>query len=237
MSKKEKRKKINYALIDVDSPPGEAMYPMLEQIVGAHHEDLDRTNARIALAWAMSWKADADGIVKLGQCKKASDLDRELAAFDFIVLLNMEWWQDAEVTDDQRRALLDHELCHAALKYDTDGDAVRDEKGRYVYRTRKHDIEEFSSVVERHGLYKRDLERFYAAIRSGKQGRLPLQELDDKIDVARLAADPKIREAVRRMAPRPGSGIESVTIGTPGGKQVTLTQADRKRMDDERRSH
>lgn len=103
------RKPVSYDLIRDDSIAGRAMYAMCNEIVEEHHEEV--INARIALAWALTWKPDVDGHVKLGQMKKASDLDRELHPFDFVCLLNAEWWQDGRVTDAQRRALLDHELC------------------------------------------------------------------------------------------------------------------------------
>jgi hypothetical protein len=164
-------KQASYDLIREDSMAGRSMYAMCNDLVEAHHEEI--INARIALAWALTWKADVDGHVKLGQCKKASDLDRELHPFDFVVLLNAEWWQDGRVTDAQRRALLDHELEHATVKLDEDGEPARDSKDRVIYRLRKHDIEEFSSIVARHGTYKRDLEHFAAALRRGaKQGSL-----------------------------------------------------------------
>lgn len=156
-------KKVSYQLIDRDSVLGRTMYLKLRDCVEEHHEEL--VDARIALAWCTSWKPDVDGRVVLGKCKKASDLDREFAPFDFVILLSRWWWQDLQVTDAQRVALLDHELCHAAVRYDDKtGDPVRDERGRKVYRVRKHDIEEFADIVRRHGTYKRDLEMFAAEI-------------------------------------------------------------------------
>ena len=56
---------------------------------------------------------------------------------------------------------------HAARKYDDKGEPVIDERGRPVYRMRKHDIEEFADVVARYGCYKADLESFAAALRRG----------------------------------------------------------------------
>lgn len=162
---KPKRKPISYELIPPTSHAGGKMYPMLDEILHEHHDDLHE--ARIALAWCTSWKPDVDGRVTLGKCKKASDLDRELMAYDFIILLSRAFWEDADVTDAQRRALLDHELCHAAVKCDESGEPLIDERERPVYRIRKHDIEEFESVVRRHGMYKRDLERFAQAIKRG----------------------------------------------------------------------
>src|SRR6185503_11644455 len=75
------------------------------------------------------------------------------------------FWNDLRVTPEQRRALLDHELCHGARQHDAKGEPVYDERGRPVYRLRKHDIEEFTAIVSRHGCYKADLENFAAAIR------------------------------------------------------------------------
>lgn len=158
-----KTKRVSYELIAEQGIVGATMYRMLRELVEAHHEDLH--DARIALAWCTSWKADVDGRITLGKCKKASDLDREFAPFDFVILLQQDFWRMSSVTPEQRRALLDHELCHAAVAHDKYGEPKYDDRGRKVYRTRKHDIEEFGAIVERHGLWKRDLEQFAAALR------------------------------------------------------------------------
>lgn len=150
-------------------------YAHVDHLVARFHEDL--REAQIALAWCTSWKADVDGTVTLGKCKRASDLDRELAPYDFVILLNEAFFTSPSVSDEQRCALLDHELCHAAVRRDKEGDWKRDVKGRLLYRTRKHDLEEFSAVVERHGLWKHDLERFAQALRRYTgQPRLPIDE-------------------------------------------------------------
>lgn len=107
-------KRVSYELIDKNNETvGRPIYRLLRELVQDHHPHL--VNARIALAWCTSWKPDVDGRVVLGKCKKASDLDRELAAYDFIILLKKSFWQDLAVTAEQRRALLDHELCHAGI--------------------------------------------------------------------------------------------------------------------------
>ena len=158
-----KPKTVSYELIDRDSIIGYPMYQLLEELVKAHHEDL--REARIALAWCTSWKPDVDGHVTIGKCKKASDLDREISLYDFVILLRRSFWSDLRVTEKQRRALLDHELCHAAMKYDARGEPLKDERGRFVWRVKKHDVEEFTCIVDRYGCYKADLERFAVALR------------------------------------------------------------------------
>ena len=173
----KKPKPVNYELIPRDSVNGHPMYALLDELVESFHAEI--AAARIALAWCTSWKPDVDGREVLGKCRKASDLDRELAAFDFVILLSRPFWRDARVTDPQRQALLDHELCHAALTYDEKGEPVEDERGRLVYRIRKHDIEEFTDIVARHGCYKADLERFAQALKhAGVPKFLPCEQCE-----------------------------------------------------------
>lgn len=160
---RRKAKPVSYELIARHGEVGEPMYDLLTDLVERHHEEL--AEARIALAWCTSWRPTVDGRVTLGKCKKASDLDRELSQWDFVILLRKLFWQHDAVTFTQRQALLDHELCHAAVRLDDHGQPVLDERGRIVYRIRQHDIEEFTAVVERYGCWERDLELFAAALR------------------------------------------------------------------------
>lgn len=163
-----KPKKVSYELITINSPAGEKMYPLMNRLIEESHEEL--TDARIALAWNTSWKPDKDGRVTLGKCKKATDLDRELYPYDFVIMLQRDFYEDGEVTDHQRSALIDHELSHAAVTEDPlTGDPIIDERGRKVYRLRKHDVEEFSSIIARYGTYKRDLEDFAQALNAAKK--------------------------------------------------------------------
>lgn len=165
--KAHKPKKVSYEFIDRDSDRGRSMYVMLSALVAAHHDDL--CDARIALAWNTAWQPDVDGRVTLGKCKKASDLDRELAEFDFVIILRREFWEHPLATDLQRKALLDHELQHATVTLDEDDEPRLDERGRIVYRIRKHDIEEFGAIVARYGLYKRDLQWFVAQVPKARE--------------------------------------------------------------------
>lgn len=175
-------KRVNYKLIDPKSAAGEKLYGILEELRGKFHKDLAK--ARIALAWATGWKADVDGRLTLGRMKKTTDLDKEVASYDYILLLNRTFVEDANVADDQRIALIDHELCHAAMKYDKNGEPELDERGRQMWRTRRHDLEEFSEIAERHGCWKRDIENFAVSLRRSTQADLPLEGTRGKKDKA-----------------------------------------------------
>lgn len=150
-----KPKKLNFEVIDRDATP--EPYEVLDEAVRLYHSDLHE--AEIALAWHVNIKPDIDGHILLGRCVKVSDLYKEFAEFDFIVVINRKVWDSPEFDERKKLALLDHELCHAAVAEDEEG-TKRDIRGRLCYRTRKHDIEEFASVVAHHGTYKHDLESF-----------------------------------------------------------------------------
>ena len=163
-----KPKKVNFELIEEPSEP----YRILDEMRRFHPAIAD---ANIALAWRKELKPDKDGHLVLGKCIKATDLQREFSDYDFIILLNREVWEDSEFTDEKKRALVDHELCHATVATDDDGEKY-DERGRKVWRVRKHDIEEFYAIINRHGCYKRDLELFAEAIM--KKRKTPLLNSD-----------------------------------------------------------
>lgn len=59
------------------------------------------------------------------------------------------------LSDAQRVALVDHELCHCAVH-----------EGNL--KMRAHSIEEFSAIVRRHGLWKPDVEWFAEVIKGAK---------------------------------------------------------------------
>lgn len=68
----------------------------------------------------------------------------------FTVEVSADWWDI--YTDHQRIALIDHELCHMA--FDEDGKP----------RLRPHDLQEFSAVVQRHGLWASDVQSMAKAM-------------------------------------------------------------------------
>ncbi len=177
-----KRKKINFKLIDRIT--GAEPYAVLDKMRTFH---LELQEASIAIAWRKRLTPDKDNHLVLGKCVKASDLQRELAEYDFIILLNQEVWEDSEFTGEKRMALMDHELCHAARCYDDEGSARYDERGRAVWRTRKHDIEEFQEIVQRHGCYKNDLERFAEALLKKRAAPLFVDEMEVGAPLAKAA--------------------------------------------------
>lgn len=157
-----KAKKVAFELIDPNQKPQHETYRLMAQLRRDYHPDT--IEAKIAIAWRKGFKADVDGHLVLGKCVRTSDLQKEFSEWDFIILLNQEVWNSTEFTKEKKLALLDHELCHAAPALDKELEPKVDDRGRKVFRTRGHDVQEFQCIIERHGTYKKDLERFAEAI-------------------------------------------------------------------------
>lgn len=76
---------------------------------------------------------------------------------------------------EKLKALVDHELCH--IQRDTGMEVIDPVSGRILRREwankdnpdnwhiREHDVEEFSDVIHRHGLWEHGIEKFAEAVR------------------------------------------------------------------------
>jgi len=123
-------------------------YEIMDRLIKTERADLK--DVKIGIAWRIGWRVDADGVLTLGQCCKRGDLDRELDEFDFIIKLNKDAWPT--LNPEHKERLIFHELEHAQLSLDSNGEPKRNDRGRLVCRIKKHDFGEFRSVVKKYGL-------------------------------------------------------------------------------------
>lgn len=179
--KKPKAKQVKVDLIDATMKPALEPYRLMKEIRGEFHKDT--RDAKVVLAWMLDTKQDVDGHICLGKCVRASDLQKELVDYDFVILLNKEIWESKDFGVEKKKALMDHECMHIAEALDKEGEPKFDSKGRKIWRTRGHDIAEFSDIVRRHGTYKKDLERFAEALLKQSQAPLFNQESEGAAQV------------------------------------------------------
>lgn len=86
----------------------------------------------------------------MAKAARVSPKMRALGAnFHFVIEYDDAIWQ--ELTEDKKRALVDHELLHCG----------NDADGVYL---RAHQVEEFGIVLERHGLWRCDVEQFAESV-------------------------------------------------------------------------
>jgi len=125
-------------LLDAEQPEHIA-----RAIIPALH--LHLMNAKIAFLFKRTM-AQGDKVI-LGKAGKASPELRFLADYDFVISFNWKTWP--ELTHAQRVAAVDHELSHCGYDFESE---------KYVIV--QHDVEEFSGIVQRWGLWKSDLVPF-----------------------------------------------------------------------------
>lgn len=93
-----------------------------------------------------------NGVKALGIARIVPLKERALGRGDAEVSLDGDWWKNTN--DEERQAVLDHELHHFAVKVDNGNNIKTDDLGRPMLRMRKHDVDVgwFKVIAERHGV-------------------------------------------------------------------------------------
>lgn len=140
-----------------------------EQLIDDHHEHLQ--DAKHVIGFYLR----KDGGVKwAGKCKKCTSFERDTTGkmfFIFIIDVIFERWPMEKL-----RALIDHELYHIERKRGPSmihPITLKHIPGEWLkadnpdsWAIVEHDVEEFSDVIRRHGLWETGIERFAEAVRT-----------------------------------------------------------------------
>ena len=156
---------------------------MLGELVDQHHEHIAKSKLKIELLFAHA-ATDKNGnpkgpaIVKGGyECAATISLMpvkfRVLGLGDVLILIDGDRWGDWSHED--RRALLDHELCHIQLnELPLLGTYATADDGRPKVELALHDIHigGFRAVIARHGPNAVEAQLLDAATQTYRQGEL-----------------------------------------------------------------
>lgn len=130
------------------------------------HHPLVEAGVRIDLMFAFGDRDENDNVIApalkhqgypaLGIARKLALKDRAKGLGDAEICLDYDWWKNAD--EEQKAALLDHELHHIAVV-----DGKKDAIGRPVIKMRKHDVQVgwFATIAHRHAQHSQ--ERIQAA--------------------------------------------------------------------------
>lgn len=137
-----------------DAPDVEAV---ARELIAEIPEHRHLATARIRYLFrAGTWASR--GRLVLGRAAVLSERDQLLSGgYEAVVIVNRLAWQ--ALSQEARRALVDHELSHLA----------RDDEGDLTLAG--HDVEEFAAVIRRHGLWTEELRLIGRVV----QERLPLE--------------------------------------------------------------
>jgi len=189
-----------------------------EEMIPKFHDHLSRSRIEYVF---LSETPNTKGKELYGRARKKGGLDAFLAAqlesepADFFVIeFSKPIWD--QLTKNQKHALVDHELSHCWL----------DEEG--ALKILPHDVEEFSGVIKRHGLWRPDIEHF-AEIAAKHVRQLDLPMAEPKIvkgngkakDAPVFTVD---LEKKCSKCDRPGATDDGLCMKCGGGKEA-ITEA------------
>jgi hypothetical protein len=152
--KKNKGKQVRSVPTQFDK--AETVEVLAKKLVREYHSGL--VNSRIAYLFKNK------PIKRSGQeipatAEKVSPKNKALSGYDFVIVVNNPMWLTLD--DAQKNAVIDHCLEHFFID--------EDDSGEVKFRILPHDVEEFSSVISRHGLYTKDLVKIGDVVKALKK--------------------------------------------------------------------
>lgn len=122
-------------------------------------------NAEIRYCWRRKTGV-SKGRVKIGYCKRASDLLGHFSGADFIIWLSATTARDGKFTPRQVEAAIFHQLLHIET----------DDEGNFI--SARHDFEGFAQEIRHYGTWAEDLKLAVPAFKAAEQ--MSLFGLDDE---------------------------------------------------------
>ncbi len=126
----------------------EAVEEMATRLIPNYHPELATARVKYIYVDKASQKA---GRPVLGKVRKVSGALQFLLECDFLIEVALETWN--ELTPQQRSALVDHLLERCFGEED-------ESSGEMKWSVREPDVQEFSSILQRHGAWNDELNGF-----------------------------------------------------------------------------
>jgi len=127
--------------------PADEVEKIGKQLIPKYHSHL----IQCRIAWLFKNKAiTSKGVEVAATAEKISKKHHALSGYHFLITTAYPTWK--ELSDKQKLAVVDHELEHCFVEDD-------EKTGEPKYSILPHDVEEFGSIIKRHGLYTTNLVR------------------------------------------------------------------------------
>ena len=148
--------------------PAPDVRAIAEDLIPKYHQHLDG----VRIEYVMGDKTPKHGGKETwGYVRKVSSLPAYLASDPadqkggdvapfFVMVISEPVW--VNLMPDKRVALVDHELCHCGVEVDDEGNS------KLV--TIPHDLEEFTSIVRRYGLWREEVRDFFHTAKAKSKG-------------------------------------------------------------------
>ncbi len=159
-----------------------AVREIAEELIPKYHQHLIDFSVKIQYVF-IDKTPKSQGVEVWGTCRKISGLNAHLFnpqgdgdAF-FVITISQDVWEI--LPHDKRVALVDHELCHAhamAKQQKDEAESAEDMETDNPVKlsVKPHDLEEFTCIVRRYGLWRDDIKAFVeAALEKKNAGGAP----------------------------------------------------------------
>lgn len=133
--------------MSADYSPAESVQSVAQTLLPTYHPEL--ASARVAYMF-IDRVAKKGGRELYGKAVKVSGRWENLTELDFCVEVSLPKWN--ELNDDQRTALVDHLLERCS--------GEEQEDGSLKWILREPDVQEFSTILQRHGVWNESLTSF-----------------------------------------------------------------------------
>jgi predicted metallopeptidase len=139
-----------------------------QSLIAKYHQHLIDFSVKIRYVF-VDKTPNSKGKEVWGTCRKISGLNAYLEGENpdgdpfFVITISKDVWD--LLPSEKKLALVDHELCHAwaevkQQKNESDDDSDMETDNPVKLNVKPHDLEEFSCIVRRHGLWREDIEAF-----------------------------------------------------------------------------
>ena len=148
---------------------GENLQPFGSRLIGEYHPDL--VNARIEYVFCEK-SSKRNGVSQFGKVHLLSGWKKHFMDMDYLIEVALDLWNDMD--DSQRLASMDHllERCYGE----------EDDSGEVKWKIRDPEIQEFASILSRHGAYHEGLVQFVGVAHSVQIDAIIEEETDVDVD-------------------------------------------------------
>ncbi len=131
---------------------GDAIQEIADRLMGTWHPEL----ATAIIKYVFRDKAANEaGRPVYGKATKLSGVNEHLIAANFVIEVALDKWQDLD--NDARDALVDHLMEHCT------GEEDEENGGAMKWKLRKPDMKEFTTILQRRGIWHDAMNEFVAA--------------------------------------------------------------------------
>lgn len=144
---------------------------IFREILDEYHHYLQHAKFNILFDTGSKIKSGKMVYADIGPVSKKQNEIYNLLDFDFnflLIIYRPEW---NRLDDNQKRALIDHELCHCF--FDPTSDPP-------ICRSIDHDFTDFFEVIERHGLWNDDLRSNRGSLQMALNLDIPIEKEEAK---------------------------------------------------------